>query len=305
ASSPTTIHHHIKQSVILHLEHHQILANGVHSRSLKSNKMDSRSTTPTPFPTLQVQHKQTSTTDHKTTSSPPKPPSPYGSLQWTQYLLRLFTVLTSAALLALTVFIAVKWGQEYMEKIYAVIMAGAVIAIITDLGTIYFLFVRMSQTSTPVAIAVLDAVALVMCAVGIPSVMGSEFKTVYDTAVWALAVVVIVERAASMATCLWVWIFIRRRSNEGMKPVIFKQEMGSTSESALAARRRGKQPAGQGAAMAGADAGAPTGEYLHPESARASSVGGGRPSLVLAGDMSGRASFPSIFVGGEDADDRV
>lgn len=88
--------------------------------------MDSRSTTPTPFPTLQVQHEheQTSTTDLKTTLSPPKPPSPYGSLHWTQYLLRLFTFLTSATLLALTVLMAAKWGQEHMEKIYAVIMAG-------------------------------------------------------------------------------------------------------------------------------------------------------------------------------------
>lgn len=127
-----------------------------------------------------------------------------------------------------------------------------------------------------------------------------------------------------MATCLWVWIFIRKRRNEATKPVIFKQEMGSTSESALAARRhgRGKEPAtaaSQGAVVvaaagAGAGAGASTsahapGEYLQQpetESARASSVGaGGRPSLVLAGDMSGRASFPSIIVGGEGADDRV
>ncbi|KAK1775116.1 hypothetical protein QBC45DRAFT_15610 [Copromyces sp. CBS 386.78] len=267
--------------------------------------MDSRSTTPTPFPTLQVQHDQTSTTDIKTASSPPKPPSPYGSLQWAQYLFRVLILLTSVALLVLTVLIAAKWGQEHLEKIYAVIIAGAAIAIITDLGTMYFLFVGMSQTSTPVSIAVLDAIALVMCAVGIPSVMGSEFKTEYDTAVWALAVVVIVERAASMATCLWVWIFIRRRRNEGMRPIIFKHEMGSTSESALAARRRGKEAVSQGAAMAGAGAGPSAGEYLQPESARVSSVGGGRPSLVLAGDMSGRASFPSIIVGGDGADDRV
>ncbi|EGO53901.1 hypothetical protein NEUTE1DRAFT_140249 [Neurospora tetrasperma FGSC 2508] len=306
ASSPT-IHHHIGQSVILHLEHYQVLANGVLSRLLKSNKMDSRSTTPTPFPTLQIQHAQTPTTDLQTALSPPKPPSPYGSLQWTQYLFRLSTLLTSAALLALTVFIAAKWGQEYPEKTYAVIMAGAAIAIITDLGTIYFLFARMSQTSTPVTIAVLDAVALVMCAVGIPTVRGIVFKTEYDTAVWALAVVVIVERAGSMATCLWDWVFIRRRRNEGTKSIIFKQEMGSTSESALAARRRRKheEAAGQGAAMAGADAGASTGEFLQPVSARASLVGGGRPSLVLAGDMSGRASFPSIIVGGGGDDDRV
>lgn len=195
------------------------MANGVLSRLLKSNKMDSRSTTPTPFPTLQIQHAQTPTTDLQAALSPPKPPSPYGSLQWTQYLFRLSTILTSAALLALTVFIAAKWGQEYPEKTYAVIMAGvgfllflsfpdqllfdhaccrmitnsekqAAIAIITDLGTIYFLFARMSQTSTPVTIAVLDAVALVMCAVGIPTVRGIVFKTEYDTAVWALAVVV-------------------------------------------------------------------------------------------------------------------
>ncbi|CCC05067.1 hypothetical protein SMACR_07724 [Sordaria macrospora] len=270
--------------------------------------MDSRSTTPTPFPTLQVvQHEQTSTTDLKTASSPPKPPSPYGNLHWTQYLLRLFLLLTSVALLVLTVLITAKWGQEHMEKIYAVIIAGTAIAIITDLGTVYFLFIGMSQTSTPVAIAVLDAIALVMCAVGIPSVVRSEFKTEFDTAVWALAVVVIVERIASMATCLWVWIFIKRRKNEGMRSVIFKQEMGATSQSALAARRRGKESAGQqGAAMAGAGvAVSSTGEYLQPESARASSVGGGRPSLVLAGDMSGRASFPSIIVGGDGADDRV
>lgn len=68
------------------------------------------------------------------------------------------------------------------------------IAILTDLGAIYFLYAGMSQPSTPVAIAVLDAIALVMCAVGIPSVMGSEFKTQYDTAVWALAVVIMYVR---------------------------------------------------------------------------------------------------------------
>ncbi|KAK3402413.1 hypothetical protein B0T20DRAFT_476519 [Sordaria brevicollis] len=311
--------------------------------------MDSSSTTPTPFPTLQVQqhqHEQTSsTTDLKNTTSspsPPKPPpSPYGNLHWTQYLLRLFTLLTSAALLVLTVLIAAKWGKEHMEKIYAVIMAGAIISILTDLGTVYFLFVGVSQPSTPVAIAVLDAIALVMCAVGIPSVMGSEFRTEFDRPVWVVAVVVIIERVASMGTCLWTWLFIRKRRGDGMRPVILKQHMmqemgmemgmgmgmghgmGATSESALAARRRGKEPAtafqpqpqpqaqAQGVEMTGTGAGAGAGagatsaahggqqEYLHPESARTSSVGGGRPSLVLAGDMSGRASFPSIIVDGE------
>lgn len=109
-------------------------------------------------------------------------------------------------------------------------------------------------------------------------------------------------------------MFIRRRRNDGMRPVIFKQEMGmgmgATSESALAARRRGKEPApqSQGVVMAGAGAEASSvggQEYLQPESARASSVGGRRPSLVLAGDMSGRASFPSIVVDGEGGDGRV
>ncbi|KAK3693063.1 hypothetical protein B0T22DRAFT_475911 [Podospora appendiculata] len=115
--------------------------------------------------------------------------------KWAQYGIRGLFVSTEAALLAVAGYIAAQWGSTHVEKVYAVVIVGAIIAALADCSS--FVLLSIKPSAAPAA-ALLDVVVIFLCAIGIPSIISSEFQNTYDPAAWRLAIAVMYVQSLSV-----------------------------------------------------------------------------------------------------------
>ncbi|KAK3315753.1 hypothetical protein B0H66DRAFT_559648 [Apodospora peruviana] len=144
----------------------------------------------------------------------------------TQVGIRSLFVLTAAAVLGLTGYIANRWGSSHIEKIYAAAIAGAVVAVLADSLAIVLLSVK--PRAVP-AVAVVDLIAIVLGAISIPTIIDSDFQNKYDAVAWKLVAVVIAERVLSMSMVAAGWFISNRELDEDLKPQIFDQRLSVMS----------------------------------------------------------------------------
>ncbi|KAK3332982.1 hypothetical protein B0T19DRAFT_483116 [Cercophora scortea] len=143
--------------------------------------------------------------------------------KWAQYGIRGLFVLTEAALLAVTGYIAARWGSIHIEKVYAVVIVGAIIAVLADCSS--FVLLSIKPQVAPAA-ALLDVVVIILCAIGVPSIMSSGFQNTYDPVAWRLAVAVICERVLSIAICIGlVFVSWRKAAAEHRPRILNQREM--------------------------------------------------------------------------------
>ncbi|KAM7210806.1 hypothetical protein V8F06_013807 [Rhypophila decipiens] len=141
--------------------------------------------------------------------------------RFAEYYVRIVFIITSTALLGLTGFIAANLGSEHIEKIYAAAITGAIVAILADF--IIFIIQCLKPKAAP-AIALVDTISIILCAISIPTIINSDLQNDQDTAAWRLAVVVIIERMTSILICLSSCFRNQRKSKEHLKPQIFDQK---------------------------------------------------------------------------------